>query len=176
MTVTVETVDEAAALRNGGRDAFDALFRRHGTTVLRYALKLTGSPADAEELVQDTFLTLWAKHRSVETAGGSLLPWMLVTCRHHGANMLRKKQKRQQGVVSLSDALDQPAPEESPEWGWLRSAIDELPDSDRALIVRCLIEGVPYGVAAAELGITVAAVAKRVQRLRAHLRHARSEN
>ncbi len=69
MTVTVEVQDEAAALRLGGRDAYEVLFRRYGTTVLRYALKLTGSPADAEELAQETFRSRWSKHRSVETTG-----------------------------------------------------------------------------------------------------------
>jgi RNA polymerase sigma-70 factor (ECF subfamily) len=171
----VVDVDEAAALRAGGREAFDDLFRRHGATVLRYARRLTDDPGDAEELTQETFLALWTKHRTVRTTGGSLLPWLLVTCRHHGANLLRRTQRRRQESAALSDVLEYPAPVDPTAWDWLRDAIAALDEIDQAIVLRCLIDGVPYRDAAAELGLTVAAVAKRVQRVRTRLRQVRNE-
>ena len=64
-------------VRRGDRAAFEALFRRHGPVVLRYAWALAASAAEAEDLVQETFITCWSKRRSLQVAEDSLLPWLL---------------------------------------------------------------------------------------------------
>lgn len=45
-----------ALARDGDSDAFRALMERHGRAVYRLAHRMTGSPQDAEDVVQETFL------------------------------------------------------------------------------------------------------------------------
>jgi RNA polymerase sigma-70 factor (ECF subfamily) len=45
-----------AMARDGDSDAFRALMERHGRAVYRLAHRMTGSPQDAEDVVQETFL------------------------------------------------------------------------------------------------------------------------
>jgi RNA polymerase sigma-70 factor (ECF subfamily) len=45
-----------ALARDGDSDAFRALVERHSRAVYRLAYRMTGSPSDAEDVVQETFL------------------------------------------------------------------------------------------------------------------------
>jgi len=47
-----------ALAREGDSDAFRALVDRHSRAVFRLAHRMTGSPQDAEDVVQETFLAL----------------------------------------------------------------------------------------------------------------------
>jgi RNA polymerase sigma-70 factor (ECF subfamily) len=56
-----ETADDAAlvaAVRGGDGEALGELFRRHGQAVHSTAYRVTGSPQDAEDVLQDVFLML----------------------------------------------------------------------------------------------------------------------
>ena len=44
------------AVLAGDKDAYGALVRAHSTTVFRVAFRIIGNEADAEEIVQETFL------------------------------------------------------------------------------------------------------------------------
>ena len=48
--------DTVALARDGDSDAFRTLVERHGRAVYRIAYRMTGTPQDAEDVVQDTFL------------------------------------------------------------------------------------------------------------------------
>lgn len=84
------------AAGNGDRAAGVALFDRYVATVTRYAWALVPSRQDVEEVVQDTFVTLWRRAGTVELPDESILPWLLVVSRNHAAN-LRRSHRRHQG-------------------------------------------------------------------------------
>ena len=156
---------------------FDSVFAQHGSAVLRYAWRLTRDSDDAEELVQETFLTLWAKRRSVQIVGGSLLPWLLVTCRNHSGNLARRRKRHQAAELdadtpSHSSASDSAAS----ELEWVLAEIASMSPLDRDVCRLCLVEGVPYKDAAAQLDLAPSTIAKRVERARRHLKSIRSES
>lgn len=65
-----------AKIQAGDHAAFDTLFERHAAQVLGFLLPLTGSRAEAEDLVQDVFLAAYHSHA---TFGGRSKPvsWLL---------------------------------------------------------------------------------------------------
>lgn len=65
-----------AKIQAGDHATFDALFERHAAQVLGFLLPLTGSRAEAEDLVQDVFLAAYHSHA---TFGGRVKPvsWLL---------------------------------------------------------------------------------------------------
>lgn len=65
-----------AKLRAGDRAAFDALFERHAPQVLGFLLPLTGSRAEAEDLVQDVFLAAYRAHASFQ-GRAKPISWLL---------------------------------------------------------------------------------------------------
>lgn len=161
-------------LRDGNKRAFDELMREHGSTVFRYAWALADSPDQVDDLVQDTFLTLWRRRKRITLVGGSLLPWLLTTCRFTVFNSNRRHRRSATvPLESVERSLPTHAdPAEQDTLRWIRDEIARLPDSDRQLLNSCLLEGRPYEDVANELGITASTARKRIQRVRERLRAA----
>jgi len=157
-------------LGRGDQDAFSALMQRHGAAVYRYAWALADSPNHVDDLLQDTFLVMWKSRRKITLVGESMLPWLLTTCRYAAYNSNRRERTRR--TLPLEVALDSSSADN--QLSWLHEEIDALGDVDRRLVQLCLIEGRSYTEAAAQLGLSVVAARKRIQRTRSRLAAARA--
>jgi RNA polymerase sigma-70 factor (ECF subfamily) len=109
-----------ALARDGDSDAFRALVERHSRAVFRVAQRMTGSPQDAEDVVQETFLRAYKQLGRFESRAnfGTWLHRIAVNC---SIDLIRSRPHREAGhdTVDLeqfgaaSDALD--ATRSSPE-------------------------------------------------------------
>jgi RNA polymerase sigma factor (sigma-70 family) len=164
-----EVIDRVA---RGSSAAFDELYRRHCDTVGRYAWGLASSRDAAQELVQDTFVTLWRSAASVSLTGDSAVPWLLVTCRNHSLNAGRAHVRYMRLLQTIRrrhmvlPEFDDP----STTLRWIQDAIDRLPEHEALVVHLCLVEGRSYKQAGAELQVSESAVAKRLERARSKLR------
>lgn len=159
----------------GEMRALSALYDRHSAAVARYAWALAADRHDAEELLQDTFVTVWRSARRIRLVGSSALPWLLVTCRNHARNLARKRARDR--TVPLPDDLPSIDDTDTREQlRWVTEAISLLDPTDRRVCELCLVEGRPYKEVAALLGTSVGAIKQRVARSRARLRKAMVEN
>jgi RNA polymerase sigma-70 factor (ECF subfamily) len=59
--------DTIRAVLSGDKDAYGELVKRHSQTLLRVAYRITGNEADAEDVVQEAFLTGYRKLESFES-------------------------------------------------------------------------------------------------------------
>ncbi|MGC4174481.1 RNA polymerase sigma factor [Demequina sp.] len=160
---------------SGESDAFGVLVERHGNAVFRYAYTLTGNADDAQDLVQDVFMTAWRKRREVRLVDGSVLPWLLVTARNHAANLARKHLRRGDVPLDGMDVVDgargpQDAVLDREQVEWIWAAISDLTPDLGTVVVSCLVDEKPYADVATELGLEVTAVKKRISRARARIR------
>ncbi len=158
----------AAADRTALADAFD----RFAPTLTRYAWALAGSRQDVEELVQDTFLTLWQKAEGLDLATTALLPWLLVVCRNHAKNQGRRNAKHSGDELPEDLASPADADDARERLRFVTDEISRLAPLDRRICELCLIEGHSYAEAAAMLDLSVGAVTQRVSRSRARLKKA----
>jgi RNA polymerase sigma-70 factor (ECF subfamily) len=165
---------ELAGDRGGPNKAFIAAFEKYGSPVLRYALRITNNSADAEEVVQETFVTAWAKRKSLDLTSESLLPWLLVTCRNHAAN-LRRKNRRHEADELNDDITNMPILAESADLIWIQDEIAAMSEPDQEICQLCLIDGMPYREAAGRLNVSTSMIAKRIQRARTRLKLIRAE-
>ena len=177
-------------LEAGDTAALESLMARHAGRVYRVALGITRSPADAEEVVQDVFLTLVRKVATFE--GRSALSTWLYRVATNSA-LARRRGKRAQVEVSLEEAL--PAfrddghrdgdrsyllldwserPDEELLSGESRRAmaraIDLLPDHYRAVLILRDVEELTNEEAAQALGEPVSSIKSRLHRARMALR------
>jgi RNA polymerase sigma-70 factor (ECF subfamily) len=182
-------------IAGGSKQALAVMFDRHGQAVTRYAWALAASRMDVEEIVQDTFVTTWQKAATIVVPQSSALPWLLVTCRNHALNLVRKNRRHEAdalpdddgGTPSVTGATaprttatatatasaiaDQAAAADARDTlRWVMAEIEQLEPLDRRICTLCLIEGRPYTEAAESLGLSVDAVKKRVSRARLRLR------
>jgi len=168
---TGQTDEQLLDAANGA--AFGELFDRHSRAVYLYVWGLAGNVRDAEDLTQDVFETAWMKLHAIRIVDASALPWLLVTARNRFRNADRRRAQRH--TTELQDALIDPRStdqqsESAEELQWVRLEIDRLGEIDRRICTLCLVEGHSYKEAARFVGLSTGAIAKRVERLRTHLR------
>ena len=181
--------DEELARRAlaGDRAAFEALVGRHQERVYRLSRRLTGSPADAEEVVQETFLS--AYRRLGGFRGEARFSTWLYRIATNAARMLRRGRARHQ-TEPLDDYLPRfdrqgrhardsdharaaDADEILDRARLVRHAqesLERLPERYRTPFVLRDLEEMPTEEVAAVLGISNALVRQRVHRARLMLR------
>lgn len=167
--------------------AFDRLYRDHVDRMYRFAQRLCGSPDDAKDLVQETFLSAY---RSLKDFRGesSISTWLYTIAAHACQRMRRKRKGAPERELSL-DALiptadgDMPlqvpgsdlTPEERLEHKELRhslfSAVHKLPKKYRMVLVLRDMEGLSAREVGAVMDLTERAVKSRLHRARLFLRH-----
>lgn len=171
----------AAQAAAGDERAFRELYRRHVRPVYWIAHGILGSPLDAEDVTQETFVAAWRKLPGFELHGESILPWLATICRFQAANRLRRRRRDQAHLAEAADdaLVDTVDVEEQVITAALAARIaDEvgtLNNLDREIFRLCATEGCSYQVAAEQLGVTHAVVRNRLSRVRTRLRGAVKE-
>lgn len=171
----------AAQAATGDESAFRELYRAYVRPVYWIAHGILGSPADAEDVTQETFVAAWRKLPGFELQGESILPWLATICRFQAANRLRQKRRDQANTTDAVDEniADTVSVEEQVITAALASRIaaevGTLSDLDREIFRLCASEGYAYQAAADELGVSHAIVRNRLSRVRAQLRGAVKE-
>ena len=165
-----------AAAASGDESAFRQLYRAYARPVYWLAHSLVHDTADAEDVLQETFLVAWRKLPGLELAGSSLLPWLVTICRFHAANRLRRRQRERRTVVSTLDE-QLPSPIDVADEVIAGSLVERilaelagLSELDRQIFRLCATDGLAYEEAAARLGVSHGTVRNRLSRVRTRLR------
>ena len=155
--------------RSGREAAFLRLFDDHHLPLFRFAWRLTGSTADAEDIVQECFLALLRPQCGFDPGRTALRTYLFGAVRNQALNRLRR---REQGVAR--ESMDQRTPEtealrdEMAEA--VTSAIAELPETQREVLLLAHYEQLSLAEIAEITELEVTAVKSRLQRARATLR------
>jgi RNA polymerase sigma-70 factor (ECF subfamily) len=153
---------------HGDEDAFTALYRRRQPAVYRFALHMTGSVTIAEDVTQETFLTLLRVAKRYDAARGSVAAFLYGIARNL---LLRSREPDSEAVVEdLSggeDLLGDLTRRETIEH--VRRAVLSLPGPFREVVVLCDLGEASYEEAAAALDCPVGTVRSRLSRARAML-------
>jgi RNA polymerase sigma-70 factor (ECF subfamily) len=167
------------AARGGDRSALSALLEQHQQRVFGFGMKMCGDVEDAQEVAQETLLTMV---RSLPSFRGdaAISTWLYTVAR----SFCIKKRRRSKGAPAHHEPLDQAAQERSaapvpsPEQSLLgreardavAAALDSLEPEAREVVVLRDIEGLTAPEVAQITGLSVAAVKSRLHRARQALR------
>ncbi len=169
--------------RSGDRQAFAELVNRYSPRVYNLVRRILRNPQDAEDVLQETFLSAWEKLGSFD-GNSSFFTW-LYRIATNAALMKLRKEKHRRGDLTLeeprfeeierraltdwsrdpvSDLLDREAEK------LLKGAIEELPDIYRTVFVLRDLEGLSTREVSELLAISEANVKMRLRRARLFLR------
>jgi RNA polymerase sigma-70 factor (ECF subfamily) len=146
---------------------FAELYERHYEAVFRAALRVTGSPADAEDVLQTVFLRVLAKGEGVEDV---VLPaaYFRRAAVNAAVDVLRRRE------LHAESAYDDRAPHAAVQTPWLlkerlRRAIASLEGDDATLFLLRHVEGMSNEELAAMFRLEKNNVAVRLHRIRQRL-------
>ena len=172
----------AAAGRDRTRFEEEALV--HAEHLYRIALRLTGSPQTAEDLVQDTYLRAFRSWQSYKP-GTNLAAWLATIMRNANLDELRRQSRRpvqepldDDGDYYLYNRLAESSPQPQDEvlarlsGTAIVSALGDLPPNFREVVVLVDVGDFSYAEAAGILGIPIGTVMSRLYRGRRVLKRA----
>lgn len=147
-----------------------AAYRAHGPALYRLAVRLVGSPADAEDVVHDVFVRLPDAAARYEERG-TLGAWLRRLTVHAALKRLRRERRRREVPVEAAASVAAPGAAAGGTLD-LERAVAALPPSLRAVLVLKQFEGYGHAEIAAMLGTTEGASRTRLARALERLKEA----
>lgn len=169
-------------LRRGEHDLFGLLVRRHERELYGYLRRYTGDPELAADVFQNTCVAVFTKIQQYEP-GRAARPWLYAIATNQAIDAMRRRARRKDArsvpvlpadddnpdaTASLFDLLERssPGPDEIAEGEELRklvrTAVDDLPDLLRQVVVLTYFQGLKYQDAAEILGVPLGTVKSRL--------------
>ncbi|MBK8207007.1 MAG: RNA polymerase sigma factor [Planctomycetes bacterium] len=134
----------------------------YGGAAWRLAVSLTGNTADADDVVQQTFIIAW---RKADQAPRNTWPWLAGILANEARNLRRKRATRSHAPLSEDAAMSHShGPERTELSNLLRSALTLLPPDQREAVVLTHISGFTQQEAADLLGVPLNTLKARVRR------------
>jgi len=165
-------------------DAFEELMAKYQDKVWRLARGITRSDSDAEDILQDVFLTVFRKLETFE-GRSTFSSWLYRIAANASYMKLRTKKGMQSyAPEDIAPLVDKSDTEVLSEWATgpeetlgskealdvINNAVGKLPNEYRVVIVLKDVEGFSNNEVADMLGLTVPAVKSRLHRGRLFLR------
>jgi RNA polymerase sigma-70 factor, ECF subfamily len=165
----------------GDAAAFEMLYERRQAGVYRFALRMSGSEALAEDVTQDVFIALMRDGWQYDATRGSVSAYLYGMAR----NRVLRRLERDRNFVSMADELEDEETTMSEKFitredplaeftrneiiDSVRQAILALPAHYREVVVLCNLQEMSYDEAANVIGCAVGTVRSRLHRARAML-------
>lgn len=160
--------------RSAGAEArFSELMGEHGKVVLGYLTRRTDPAFDAADLMAEVFVVAWRRLGDVPAESDEARAWLLGVARRVLANHHRGATRRSQLADRLRGDLELPTQAHPALEGVARrvsDALGRLDAEDRELLTLVAWEDLTSEQAGAVLGLSAAAVRKRLQRIRIRVR------
>lgn len=169
-----------ARLKAGDGEAFTALVREHQGPVYRLLLRMLGNAAEAEDLAQDVFVSVF---KAVGNFRGDcrLSTWIFRIAANHARNRIKYLARRQRKAqrpyeddrgaeAAVATMAVVPAPDEvavaRQVERLLQQALQGLDDNQRALVILRDLEQVSYEDIQVITGLPAGTVKSRLHRAR----------
>jgi RNA polymerase sigma-70 factor (ECF subfamily) len=187
-TLNEETLN-LEALRKKDKRAFAQLVDQNSDHIYRLALRLTGNPQDAEDVVQETFIKAFNNVESFE-GRSKVSTWLYRIATNEALMLLRR---RKDGITHIDEGVETDEGEIMPiqivDWCCLpeqeimteetrqvlQDAALQLSSANRAAFLLRDVEGLSTQEAAEALDISESALKVRLMRARLQLREALSD-
>lgn len=183
VTREIEEADEAILVervREGDEAAFETIFRCYYGPLVAFSYRFVQSEAVAEELIQETFLRIWANRASwkIDTR---IRAYLFAAVRNRCLNQLDRQRvngrwrSRADGFEDGTELTGRvPTPEEQAEAGEVRAAVGaaiaSLPERARLVATLRWQRGLSYAEIAEAMGITRKGVENQLGRVMKTLR------
>ena len=170
---TLPDEDLAARVVEGDAAALEELYDRYVRQCYGLAARIVGDGALAEEIVQETFLKLWAQPENYSRARGRFISWLLSVVHHRSIDELRRRSRSEVhldglGIDPFAGRADESAGPGEQVWlaqlrDSVRSTLSGLPANQREPIELAFFRGLTHTQIAAVLGQPLGTIKTRIR-------------
>jgi RNA polymerase sigma-70 factor (ECF subfamily) len=163
----VKTRDEdlVRKIRLGDSKAMQTLYTRHSQHLFTLAIRLTGSKADAEEVVQDSFIKAW-RHIDKFRGDSSIGTWLY----RIAVNLSRDVTKKRRSYGQEIEVAVQPVRSDAFARKTLERALADLPEGYREVLVMHDVMEMKHPEISDVLKIAVGTSKSQLHKARAQMR------
>ncbi|HEV3204036.1 MAG TPA: sigma-70 family RNA polymerase sigma factor [Gemmataceae bacterium] len=155
----------------GSQRNVERLVKEHYLSLYRYAFRLTGASADAEDLTQETFCSAQLKFHQLRDPDRAKA-WLFSILRNAYLHRIRARNNQPVISIELLDDVAEPLPDPLPpvDTERLQQILNELPEVFRTPIILYYFEEFSYRDIAEQMDLPVGTVMSRLARAKAHLK------
>lgn len=157
-----------AGMARGDSAAFEAFYRATDRTIYAYALSLTRNHHDAQDVMMETYIRLRQGAGSYQTQGKPMA-WVFSVARNTAMSHLRTA-AREQVRETLPEEAMPPLEETSLERLVLKTALEELEETEREIVMLHAVSGLRHREIGEILGVPLGTVLSKYTRGLAKLR------
>ena len=174
--------DLIAMAQRGDIEAFEILYDRHKGPAYSLARRITGTDGNADDVVQETFVSVWRSIERYDPRRASVRTWLMRIVHRRAIDQLRStivhSKRRADGEGLIDDLADKaPVPESATianeQSVEVREALSDLPDDQRKVIELSYFSGFSQTEIAEITGQPLGTVKGRMrlglEKMRAHL-------
>ena len=179
VTTPAEREELNQLLRRTGREdqqAFAELYRRTSSKLFGVCLRMLHDRSEAEEVLQETYATVWRRASSFDAARASAITWLVTLSRNKAIDRLRQHREEQLDDPFRLDTLvdDQPGPavsaETSQEYQRLEHCLDELEPQQKKSVREAFFTGATYNELATRCKVPLGTMKSWIRRSLMQLR------
>ncbi|MBV9324359.1 MAG: sigma-70 family RNA polymerase sigma factor [Chloroflexi bacterium] len=146
----------------------EALYDAHHRQALGLAYRILGDQGEAEEVVQEVFLSAWRTGHQYDPSRGTTHAWLLAMVRNRSIDALRARKRRP--VQQLPEGVDPPSSEDVPSLAAsnvdadaARQALNMLPPEQKEVIELAYFGGLSHTEIATQVAAPIGTVKGRIR-------------
>jgi RNA polymerase sigma-70 factor, ECF subfamily len=158
-------------VRAGDASAFEIIFDRHADVAFSLAYRMCGRRGMAEDIVQESFLSLWRSGARYDRTRGSVRSWVLGVVHNRAIDLFRRDSVRTSKDIADEDAVERLPAADSTEReaerrdqaSQVRAALSGLPEEQRKVIELAYFGGFSHSQIAEMLRLPAGTVKGRMR-------------
>lgn len=137
--------------RVAARDAASlrTLYERTSGKLYGICLRLLGDETEAQDVLQEVYVTVWQKARMFDSVRASPISWLATIARNRAIDRLRARRPGTEEIEAANDVVDERTSsidivEEADDAARLRRCMEQLDERARTMIRAAFFDGASY--------------------------------
>ena len=151
------------------RGSLKLLYERTSAKLYGICLRVVGDEADAQDVLQDVYVTVWRKAGQYDRAKASAITWLAVLARNKAIDLLRNRRAPSDDLQAAEEVPDaSPSAfevvEQADDAARLAHCLDALDERARTMIRQAFFEGTTYSTLADQAGVPLPTMKSVIRR------------
>lgn len=161
--------DLLSATSRGDRAAFSSLYQRTSAKLYGICLRLLGSEAEAQDVLQDVYVIVWEKAGRFDPSKAGAITWLAVLARNRAIDRLRRRSVGTDAIEAAAHIEDESPSafdivEQADNAARLGRCLEQLEERSRSMIRSAFLDGASYPELAEREGVPLGTMKSWIRR------------